>query len=439
MTHRPRILVVGAGIAGLAAARALADAGASVTVFEAADRVGGRMSSEEVEGAPADCGAQFLSTAYTTIPALMDAAGLSDALIPTSPWSAVAAGGRLYRVHGGRPDSVLTAGLLGLGGWLRLGFGTARMAWHGLRCPPGRAAAWGRWDDAEAGPWTGRVFGPQAADRVVEPMLHGFFFQEFGGMSRPLPMAMMAMAGRPRPIRTVAGGIGRLPQALASGLDVRLGCPVTVVRATAGGAAVLTDAGEHAADAVVLATTAPVAARLYPQAAETERRLLETPYSATINMVLAADAHFRLPEALRDVYGVLPARDSRNRVASIGIERNKAPERVVGGERFDVMLSTDAARTLMEQSDEAVLDAVLPEVERWLPRLRGHLSWARLWQWPQAMPCTPPGRVADVRRYRAAPVGRVVLAGDYVGFPWTDSAAETGVWAARAVLSTVKA
>lgn len=433
-THRPRVLVVGAGIAGLTAARTLADAGAAVTVFESAGHVGGRMSSEEVDGAPVDCGAQFLSAAYTTIPALLDAADLADALIRTSPWTAVGVKGKPYRIHGGRPDSMLTGGLLGLGGWLRLGWGTATMAWRGARRPAAKAAAWAPYDDRAALPWADDAFGPQAAERVVEPMLHGFFFQDLPGASRVLPMAMMAQAYRPQPIRTLTGGIGRLPRALAAGLDVRLGTPVTAVRSTGGGVEVVANREAYAADAVVLATIAPVAARLYADAGDLERRLLATPYSATINIMLAVDAKFRLPEALCDVYGLLPARDSRRRIAGIGIERHKAPERVTADERFSVMLSTDAARELMERDDAAVLAAVLPEVERWLPALGNHLRWARLWRWPYAMPCSPPGRVADVRRYRTAPVGRVVLVGDYMGFPWTDSAAETGRWAAMAIL-----
>ena len=42
------VIVVGAGLAGLAASRALADAGRSVIVLEARDRVGGRVVSHPI-------------------------------------------------------------------------------------------------------------------------------------------------------------------------------------------------------------------------------------------------------------------------------------------------------------------------------------------------------------------------------------------------------
>ena len=59
-----RILVVGGGAAGLAAAYDLKRRGHSVTVLEATKRAGGRMAGEVVDGFHIDTGAQLFSTAY---------------------------------------------------------------------------------------------------------------------------------------------------------------------------------------------------------------------------------------------------------------------------------------------------------------------------------------------------------------------------------------
>ncbi|BBX01254.1 amine oxidase [Mycolicibacterium moriokaense] len=57
---KERIVVVGAGMAGLAAARRLADAGKDVTVLEARDRIGGRMWTNTSLGVPIDLGAAWI-------------------------------------------------------------------------------------------------------------------------------------------------------------------------------------------------------------------------------------------------------------------------------------------------------------------------------------------------------------------------------------------
>ncbi|EXG78995.1 NAD(P)/FAD-dependent oxidoreductase [Cryptosporangium arvum] len=55
------VQIIGAGIAGLACARAIAGAGHRVVVREAADTVGGRMATRVLDGRPVDLGASYLT------------------------------------------------------------------------------------------------------------------------------------------------------------------------------------------------------------------------------------------------------------------------------------------------------------------------------------------------------------------------------------------
>lgn len=63
LRNDPDVAVVGAGCAGIAAARALVAAGRSVVVLEAGDRVGGRAQTAKLAGAPFDLGATWLHQA----------------------------------------------------------------------------------------------------------------------------------------------------------------------------------------------------------------------------------------------------------------------------------------------------------------------------------------------------------------------------------------
>ncbi|MFM8484401.1 MAG: FAD-dependent oxidoreductase, partial [Actinomycetota bacterium] len=58
------VAVVGAGLAGLSAARHLHASGRDVQIFEASDGVGGRVRSDHVDGFILDRGFQILLTAY---------------------------------------------------------------------------------------------------------------------------------------------------------------------------------------------------------------------------------------------------------------------------------------------------------------------------------------------------------------------------------------
>jgi monoamine oxidase len=103
-TRDADLVVVGAGLAGLAAARASAAAGASVVVVEARDRVGGRVLNEEIgDGNVVEVGAQWIGPTQDRLAAL--AAELGVRTFPTygEGENVIEYGGRLRRYRGTVP------------------------------------------------------------------------------------------------------------------------------------------------------------------------------------------------------------------------------------------------------------------------------------------------------------------------------------------------
>jgi monoamine oxidase len=75
--RREDVVVVGAGLSGLIAAREIARAGHSVAVLEARERVGGRMFSRVISGEAFDLGAEFIGPTQNHIRALVDELGIA--------------------------------------------------------------------------------------------------------------------------------------------------------------------------------------------------------------------------------------------------------------------------------------------------------------------------------------------------------------------------
>jgi protoporphyrinogen/coproporphyrinogen III oxidase len=284
---RPRVIVIGGGIAGLAAAARLsgADGGtgsAEVVLLEAGDRLGGKLRSGELDGIPVDLGAESMLARRPEAVALARAVGLGEALQP--PATAKAAiwtrgalrpmpTGHLMGVPGDL-DALAASGVVSPEGMARIA--------QDLTLPPAEVG-----DDVAVGAYIGERLGREVVERLVEPLLGGVYAGHADRLSlraavpQLLPLARrggsliegvrtLQAAAQPSsaPVfQGIDGGIGRLPLAVAdacraAGADLRLGTEVRALRRIAGGWSVRTDAGELTADAVVLAVPAPVAARL---------------------------------------------------------------------------------------------------------------------------------------------------------------------------------
>ncbi|WP_282961658.1 FAD-dependent oxidoreductase, partial [Streptomyces montanisoli] len=100
MEARADVVVLGAGVAGLAAAHHLAAAGLTVTVLEAAPHVGGRMATDRIDGFLLDRLGPPLSTAYPELRRAPGLGGVGLDALPLrmfAPGFAVHSGGRRYR------------------------------------------------------------------------------------------------------------------------------------------------------------------------------------------------------------------------------------------------------------------------------------------------------------------------------------------------------
>src|SRR3954454_16286304 len=95
MVEAGEVVVVGAGLAGLACARRLAASGVPVTVLEAADAVGGRVRTDVVDGFRCDRGFQLLKPAYPEARRMLDLGALRLRPLPVGVVVATGASRRL--------------------------------------------------------------------------------------------------------------------------------------------------------------------------------------------------------------------------------------------------------------------------------------------------------------------------------------------------------
>jgi predicted NAD/FAD-dependent oxidoreductase len=101
VSRPPRVAVVGAGLAGLLAARALRDAGRDVVLFDKGRSPGGRLATRRVGGARLDHGAQFFTTRSDRFASLVAAWMAAGLVYEWTRGFATDDGHPRYAVHGG--------------------------------------------------------------------------------------------------------------------------------------------------------------------------------------------------------------------------------------------------------------------------------------------------------------------------------------------------
>ena len=411
-----------------------------VKVLEASGRVGGRMNTGRLHGFTVDCGAQFLSTEYSILLSLAKEVGLEETLCATSQWNAIVRRGKVHRISGAAPLSTLSAGLLGPLSWMRLGWQLWRLRPVLATLPLNDYSQWSGFDRETIANWANRKLGSSVLEYLIEPILHGFYFQQPEDTSLALGLMLLAFGSKQGRPLALAGGLGSLPEAIAARLSVALHAPVRSLDCGATSVSVKMDTEQIEAEHVVLAIPAPEARRLLRNADTASSRLLDIPFSATILIAVVTRSGFRLPEPLRDVYGLLVPRRERRHVAAICIEGNKNRTDGQEGQLLSLLLCHSSATAMLERPDDEIAAAAVEDAERFLPGLSSQIATRRLYRWNHAEPCSHVGRARDIGEYRdieSKRNSRVWLAGDYMSMPFTEGAAESGKWAAEAILKRV--
>lgn len=235
MNDSERILIIGAGVAGLSAARHLHEHGFQVTILEGRDRIGGRTWTDDSLGAPVDLGASWihgvtgnpitdLARAYNvpTCPTDYDRVSLYDPQGVPLPYA------EFLRLKEQRRAVVTAMNALPVPSPADISLGEAlRRVLAADPLPPAaqRALRYGLrilWEHEDA------------ADLDDLSWRHSQDFDAFPGEDHILP-----------------GGYGQLVNALAAGLDIRLNQVVQQVLLQENGVAVTTSQGVFTADRAV--------------------------------------------------------------------------------------------------------------------------------------------------------------------------------------------
>jgi oxygen-dependent protoporphyrinogen oxidase len=430
------VAVVGAGIAGLTAAEELTRAGLSVRVFEADERVGGRMASHRRDGYLLDAGAEQLSDlGFRATWELLGRLGVTRAEIP--PITAPIALWRDGRAHPGMCDPRGLAGGAGLSVPARLSM---------LRYLAASGARRERYDPdrPELTPLglrtvadLGRSYHRELHDLVFEPIAGTFFGWDTARSAAAPFVSLMLAVGPTGNWRTYADGMDTLARRLAERVDVVTGVRVHEVVARRRSARLRTTAGDITATSVLLCVPAPVALRLYGNVPAGEREYLAAcGFTPMLKVGCLLDRPLA-PPCARPLYGLLFPRAEERVLAGLLVDHHKHPGRVPPGRGLlSLLAAPSVTRDLLDASDTEIAETLRTAAQRYVPGLREACTATVVHRFRHGLPEATPAALGLRARFAARPLGPVDYAGDWVLLrPSSEGAIRSAAGAAARVLA----
>ena len=456
-TARRRLVVVGGGISGLAAAWAAVQAavrdsardsardasrapdGIEVLLLERESGAGGKARSIRRDGWLVECGPSSYLPGDGAVEALAASVGMTGEIIEADPVAR-----RRYIHIDGRMREVASSPV----GLVRAGLLTARGA--ARLCIEPFVPRVRDGEDESVWAFAARRLGAQVADRLVLPAALGVFAGDAKRLSMRAAFPRMArlervhgsllrgmIAGRRasatppdrRGPLSFRDGMQSLPRALAErgGFDLRFGCAVTSLEREGGRWRVAVEGDAPiVADAVILSSGAVHTAHLlrsHAPAASVALREIRSPGIAVVSLGFGPEARARIPRG----FGVLIARGEGYRMLGNIFESQLFPRRAPEGHTLlRVMLGGATDERALDLADDDLAELARREVAQ-LYGLRVPPVFEHVTRAPSAIPQYEIGHEARIERLERAmaPLLGITLTGFALrGVAFPDAAAD---------------
>jgi oxygen-dependent protoporphyrinogen oxidase len=430
-----KVIVIGAGPAGCAAAYTAGKHGHDVRLFEAADSVGGRTRQLRRDGFNLGTGALFLMGGiYPRTMALLKEMDRYKQLVPWKGTAELADDDNSrYPV---RFDSI--ASFLGLP---MLTFrDKMRIISEGFRLflSPGpknpfngtELAQFDRGENLED--WTRQRLGDQAFEYIMRPIMDFLYSVPLRELSTPFPKAIIQQAHK-LGLSVPPEGIGQVSDWLIESLSqdkIHLSCPVERLERVDNKWEVLANGQSYEADGIVIATEAFTAASLLQGLINEDaaQRLMSTPYTEYAHVAIGYEKN-PWPDYPVDMVLPVGVGGVRN-VGALVLHGRRSPNSVPpGGQAVGVYFNTPP---LADMSDDDIEREALKQVHAAFGEAPAP-TFVQLFRYDNGLTIAKPGHYDQLDAVHHLLPENITLAGDYFSQAGVEAAVYSGERAALAL------